>query len=133
MEKSLLSLIILFSMLLLCNSCTKGKIDDKFNELVTARELIYKQEKVIDSLNNINSNLQDSLNIANNKIKTLDALYQFKNSQLSVMSDSLNYYKEDALVYKYKIERIKAYDKIVRNNSSQSKFFLGWVRRVLED
>lgn len=133
MEKFVLSSIILFSMLLLCNSCTKGKIDDKFNELVTARELIYKQEKVIDSLNNINSNLQDSLNIANNKIKTLDALYQFKSSQLSVMSDSLNYYKEDALVYKYKIERIKAYDKIVRNNSSQSKFFLGWVRRVLED
>ena len=47
--------------------------------------------------------------------------------------DSLNVYKEDALVYKYKIERIKAYDKIVRNNSSQSKYFLGWVRRVLED
>ena len=120
-------------MLLLCNSCTKREADNKFNELVAARELIYKQEKVIDSLNNINSNLQDSLNIANNKIKTLDALYQFKSSQLSIISDSLNYYKEDALVYKYKIERIKAYDKIVRNNSSQSKFFLGWVRRVLED
>ena len=42
-------------------------------------------------------------------------------------------YIEDAFVYKYKIERIKAYDNIVRNNSSQSKFFLGWVRRVLED
>ena len=47
--------------------------------------------------------------------------------------DGFDIYKEDALVYKYKIERIKAYDKIVRNNSSQSKFFLGWVRRVLED
>lgn len=133
MEKSILSLTIFFFMLLLSNSCTKGKVDNRFNELVTARELIYKQEKVIDSLNNINSDLQDSLNILNNKLQSLDALYQFKNSQLSILSDSLNYYKEDALVYRYKIERIKAYDKIVRNNSSQSKFFLGWVRRVLED
>ena len=113
MEKSILSLTIFFFMLLLSNSCTKGKVDDRFNELVTARELIYKQEKVIDSLNNINSDLQDSLNTVNNKLQSLDALYRFKNSQLSILSDSLNYYKEDALVYKYKIERIKAYDKIV--------------------
>ena len=49
------------------------------------------------------------------------------------MKKNIKNYKEYARFYKYKIERIKAYDKIVRNNSTQSKFFLDWVRSVLED
>ena len=42
----------------------------------------------------------------------------------------------DSLIYenytlKYKINRIKQYDSIVIRNSSQSKYFRGWVRRVI--
>lgn len=43
-------------------------------------------------------------------------------------SDSL---KVENFVLKYKINRIKQYDSIIIRNSSQSKYFRGWVRRVI--
>lgn len=43
-------------------------------------------------------------------------------------SDSL---KIENFILKYKINRIKQYDSIVIRNSSQSKYFRGWVRRVI--
>ena len=59
------------------------------------------------------------------------------------MSDSLVYYNtiltnKDSLIFenytlKYKINRIKQYDSIVIRNSSQNKYFRGWVRRVIYD
>lgn len=61
--------------------------------------------------------------------------------KVAQMSDSLTYYKtaiadKDSLIFenyilKYKINRIKQYDSIVIRNSSQSKYFRGWVRRVI--
>lgn len=95
--------------------------------------LYYEARDSIISLTGEIQLLRDSL--INNKI-TITQLKNdnyFLKSENKMIRDSIDIYKEDALVYKYKIERIKAYDKIVRNNSSQSKFFLGWVRRVLED
>lgn len=41
--------------------------------------------------------------------------------------------KYENIVLKYKINRIKQYDSIVMRNSSQSKYFRGWVRRVIYD
>ena len=77
--------------------------------------------------------LKDSLDLyKNSDIKETDKIEDLRDS-ISILKDSVNFYKEDGLVAKYKLERIKAYDKIVRNNSSQSKWFIGWVRRVLED
>lgn len=90
-------------------------------------DILYNE--AIDSINSLTGKLElykDSIITLNNKLNYL-------NSSYSSLQDSILIYKEDAFVYKYKIERIKAYDKIVRNNSSQSKYFLGWVRRVLED
>ena len=97
-------------------------------------DILYNE--AIDSI----TSLEEQLN------RVRDSLISFKIDKISLendnyflkeqnnkLKDSLEIYKEDALVYKYKIERIKGYDKIVRNNSSQSKYFLGWVRRVLED
>ena len=43
-------------------------------------------------------------------------------------SDSL---KVENFILKYKINRIKQYDSVVIRNSSQSKYFRGWVRRVI--
>lgn len=43
-------------------------------------------------------------------------------------SDSL---KVENFILKYKINRIKQYDSVVIRNSSQSKYFIGWVRRVI--
>jgi hypothetical protein len=47
--------------------------------------------------------------------------------------DSFELAKEDLFVYKYKLERIKAYNTIVEKDNSQNVFFRGWVKRVLED
>ena len=46
------------------------------------------------------------------------------------IEDSL---KTELFISKYKLERIKQYDSIVIRNSSQAKFFRGWVRRVIYD
>lgn len=43
-------------------------------------------------------------------------------------SDSLKF---ENFILKYKINRIKQYDSVVIRNSSQSKYFRGWVRRVI--
>lgn len=55
----------------------------------------------------------------------------------SMLQDSLNYIKdsigEDLFVAKYKLGRIKYYTDIVDKNSSQLKFYKGWIKRVLKD
>lgn len=61
--------------------------------------------------------------------------------KVTQISDSLDTYKVsindiDSLIFenytlKYKINRIKQYDSIVIRNSGQSKYFRGWVRRVI--
>ena len=116
-----------------CNLANPRKGNTTENVAVGYDILYYEARDSIISLTGEIQLLRDSL--INNKI----LITQLKNdnyflkSENKTIRDSINIYKEDAFVYKYKIERIKAYDNIVRNNSSQSKFFLGWVRRVLED
>lgn len=94
---------------------------------------ILKEQIQIAELDSLNNNLTKEL------FRLQDSLDYWKEYALSrdvingQLQDSLEFYKEDAFVYKYKIERIKAYNEIVKKNSSQSKYFLGWVRRVLED
>ena len=56
--------------------------------------------------------------------------------RLELESTKLALTDRDSLVFenyilKYKINRIKQYDSIVIRNSSQSKYFRGWVRRVI--
>lgn len=129
-----ISLFIILGVLAIsCNLANprKGNIDE--TNAIGYDVLYYEARDSIISLTGEIQLLRDSL--INNKI----LITQLKNdnyflkSENKTIRDSINIYKEDAFVYKYKIERIKAYDNIVRNNSSQSKFFLGWVRRVLED
>lgn len=129
-----ISLFIILGVLVMsCNLANPRKGNTTENVAVGYDILYYEARDSIISLTGEIQLLRDSL--INNKI----LITQLKNdnyflkSENKTIRDSINIYKEDAFVYKYKIERIKAYDNIVRNNSSQSKFFLGWVRRVLED
>ena len=115
-------------------SCKNHAIKTNYEELYNTQ--ININNDVINQnikLNDIILELKDSLELyKNSDIKVTDKIEDLRDS-ISVLKDSVDFYKEDGLVAKYKLERIKAYDKIVRNNSSQSKWFIGWVRRVLED
>lgn len=91
------------------------------------------QEIVINSLTGDVQVLKDSIDCLHDDINIRDMEIISLQNKYKTLSDSVSIYKEDAFVYKYKIERIKAYDNIVRKNSSQSKYFLGWVRRVIEE
>lgn len=109
----------------------KGNIDE--TNAIGYDVLYYEARDSIISLTGEIQLLRDSL--INNKI-TITQLKNdnyFLKSENKIIRDSIDIYKEDAFVYKYKIERIKKYNEIVKKNSSQSKYFLGWVRRVLED
>lgn len=129
-----ISLFIILGMLVIsCNLANprKGNIDE--TNAIGYDILYYEARDSIISLTGEMQLLRDSL--INNKI----IITQLKNDNYSLKSenkiirDSIDIYKEDYFVYRYKIERIKKYNEIVKNNNSQSKYFLGWVRRVLED
>jgi hypothetical protein len=134
MERLQLYLIIfIFGIFTIC-SCKTHAVKTNYEELYNTQ--ININNDVINQnlkLNDIVLELKDSLNLyKNSDIKENTKINDLRDS-ISILKDSVNFYKEDGLVAKYKLERIKAYDKIVRNNSSQSKWFIGWVRRVLED
>ena len=124
--------IILLGFLLL-NSCVCTSPHEENIEPIGYDILYYEERDGTFVLKGKIEELKDSIIRLNIDKTDLENNVYFLKQENNSLKDSLNIYKEDALVYKYKIERIKAYDKIVRNNSSQSKFFLGWVRRVLED
>ena len=115
-------------------SCKTHAVKTNYEELYNTQ--ININNDVINQnlkLNDIILELKDSLELyKNSDIKETDKIEDLRDS-INILKDSVDFYKEDGLVAKYKLERIKAYDKIVRNNSSQSKWFIGWVRRVLED
>ena len=132
--------ILLFVLLLVgLSSCKlfnarKGNDATIEDEYAVSYYVLYNES--IDSINVLNKEIElykDSIKLYKNMADSLDYYLGEAINEYQILQDSVDFYKEDAFVYKYKIERIKAYDKIVRNNSSQSKYFLGWVRRVLED
>lgn len=135
MMEHLQSYLIIFicGIFIIC-SCKTNAVKTNYEELYNTQ--ININNDVINQnlkLNDIVLELKDSLNLyKNSDIKENTKINDLRDS-ISILKDSVNFYKEDGLVAKYKLERIKAYDKIVRNNSSQSKWFIGWVRRVLED
>lgn len=124
--------IILLAFCLL-SSCKSANPRKENIEPIGYDILYYEARDSINSLTGEIQKLRDSIISINIDKTDLENNVYFLKHRNNSLKDSLDIYREEALVYKYKIERIKAYDKIVRNNSSQSKFFLGWVRRVLED
>ncbi len=85
------------------------------------------------------TNIKTNENIIQNQKDSIS----FLTGKVAQMSDSLICYKttlvnKDSLIFenytlRYKINRIKQYDSIVIRNSSQNKYFRGWVRRVIYD
>lgn len=123
--------LLLFCLILLSCSCGKYK------------ETISKQEATNRALKSYVVELTDSINVLKSDIKTLDDELTFwkiafedlqlNREETASYRDSFEYLKEDLFVYKYKLERIKAYNAIVEKDNSQNVFFRGWVKRVLED
>ena len=84
-----------------------------YNHIYKTENKVKEQTEVIDSLK---GELQKVI-IENESYKSTLA-----------NSDSIKF---ENFVLKYKINRIKQYDSIIIRNSSQSKYFRGWVRRVI--
>lgn len=122
--KRLLSIISIVSVISIAASCDK-RISYS-NAYAKEVEKNIKLDSINRELTKAIFDLTDTVDYWKEYAFSRDVL----NGQLQ---DSVDFYREDAFVYKYKIERIKAYNEIVKKNSSQSKYFLGWVRRVLED
>ncbi len=120
-------LFLLFFILLTISSCSIKKQDD-----VSYKAIKNYAEYLNDSIINLNANIIE-LNQEVEFWKTTfeDAKYSLEES--ASYRDSFEYLKEDLFVYKYKLERIKAYNAIVERDATQSVFFRGWVKRVLED
>ena len=120
-------LFLLFFILLTISSCSIKKQDD-----VSYKAIKNYAECLNDSIINLNANITE-LNQEVEFWKTTfeDAKYSLEES--ASYRDSFEYLKEDLFVYKYKLERIKAYNAIVERDATQSVFFRGWVKRVLED
>lgn len=107
------------------------------------KETISRQEATNRALKSYIIELTDSINVLHNDLNSSneevefwkttfeDAKYSLEES--ASYRDSFEYLKEDLFVYKYKLERIKAYNAIVERDATQSVFFRGWVKRVLED
>ena len=107
------------------------------------KETISRQEATNRALKSYVVELTDSINILHNDLdnsyKEIDfwktSFEDLKINELENLAyrDSFEYLKEDLFVYKYKLERIKAYNAIVEKDNTQNVFFRGWIKRVLED
>lgn len=128
---STVSFFIIFGLVLTISSCSKYK------------ETISKQEATNRALKSYVVKLTDSIEVLQNNVEDLNKEVDFwkitfQDLELNCQNDasykdSFEYLKEDLFVYKYKLERIKAYNAIVEKDNSQNVFFRGWIKRVLED
>lgn len=74
-------------------------------------------------------NQKDSISVLTGEVAQIK--FDFENYKDSIsINDTMIY---ENFILRYKINRIKQYDSIVIRNSSQSKYFRGWVRRVIYD
>lgn len=115
MKKGILEIIMFFISLFVCLLVPGygGYLISKVEYTNKYKKEIKEQIEVIDSLKG--------------KLQKVIIENESYESAL-VNSDSL---KVENFILKYKINRIKQYDSIVIRNSNQSKYFRGWVRRVI--
>lgn len=115
MKRGILEVVMFFISLFVCLLVPGygGYLISKVEHTNKYKKEIKEQVEVIDSLK---EEIQNIL-IENETYKS--ALNN---------SDSI---KVENFILKYKINRIKQYDSIVIRNKSQSKYFRGWVRRVV--
>lgn len=103
MREYFIFLVVFFSIIFAASQCSTENTKD----------IIEKQNITIDSLTGELAKIKLELDTCESALENQDSL-MYEN-----------------FVLNYKIERIKEYDSIVIRNSSQSKYFRGWIRRVI--
>jgi len=125
-------IIICLGIILLLFSCSKKN----FNNYITRSEY---DKLVIE--NNLNKELlkeaKDSIQILQDSIHSSMGVWD---KEYKIALDSIAYYKQlakdkdtESLVYKFQIERIRNYVKIVDKDKTQLQFLKGWIKRAIED
>lgn len=76
--------------------------------------------------------VQDTITTKTNitRIDSLEHELKLTRDTFNIIKDSL---EEDLFIANYKLNRIKRYTNIVDKNSSQLKFYKGWIKRALRE
>lgn len=117
--------ILLYFIAIIIYSCTSNKVNAP--QVIKEKDTteINNYQKRIDSLEIIisnNSELINSVMIINDSLKY----------KLFTKDDTINYYKEQYVVDKIKLQRIKYYNNIAAKGNN-IKYLRGWINRVLNE
>ena len=126
------NIIICLGIILSLFSCSKRNFDN----YVTKTEY----DKIVIE-NNLNKELlkeaKDSIQILQDSIHSSIGVWD---KEYKTALDSITYYKQlakdkdaESLIYKFQIERIRNYIKIVDKDKTQLQFLKGWIKRAIED
>lgn len=118
-------IILLYCIAIIVYSCTSNKVN--YPQIVKEKDTteINNYQKQIDSLEiiiNNNSELINSVMIINDSLKY----------KLFTKDDTINYYKEQCIVNKIKLQRVKYYNNIAAKGNN-IKYLRGWINRVLNE
>lgn len=118
-------IILLYCIAIIVYSCTSNKVNTP--QVIKEKDTteINNYQKRIDSLEIIisnNSELINSVMIINDSLKY----------KLFTKDDTINYYKEQYVVDKIKLQRIKYYNNIAAKGNN-IKYLRGWINRVLNE
>lgn len=118
-------IILLYCIAIIVYSCTSNKVNTP--QVIKEKDTteINNYQKQIDSLEiiiNNNSELINSVMIINDSLKY----------KLFTKDDTINYYKEQYVVDKIKLQRIKYYNNIAAKGNN-IKYLRGWINRVLNE
>lgn len=126
------NVIICLGIMLSLFSCSKRNFDNyvtktEYDKIVIENNLnkeLLKEAK--DSIQVLQDSIHSSIGVWDKKYKTaLDSITYYK--QLAKDKDA------ESLIYKFQIERIRNYIKIVDKDKTQLQFLKGWIKRAIED
>lgn len=126
------NVIICLGIILSLFSCSKRNFDNyvtktEYNKIVIENNLnkeLLKEAK--DSIQVLQDSIYSSIGVWDKEYKTaLDSITYYK--QLAKDKDA------ESLIYKFQIERIRNYIKIVDKDKTQLQFLKGWIKRAIED
>lgn len=75
--------------------------------------------------------------VDSSEIISLRAQLETANQQISLLQDSVKFYRDSTEYENYinarRIEKIKYYIKITENRSANKKYFFGWIKRTMSE
>ena len=75
--------------------------------------------------------------VDSSEIKTLREQLETANQTITLLQDSVKFYRDSTEYENYinarRIEKIKYYIKITENRSANKKYFFGWIRRTMNE